>query len=176
MCCQLGGLKTPCCSSYKCHSSLSPTITPPTDMDPLTALGVASNVIQIVDFSSRILSRTQEIYRSRDGRLQEHVILDDAATNLLELVTDLQNIQVPKRKQQTTADGQLVQLRNECKTVAQELHNLLEQAKIQGDHRKWQSVYQAIKSVYSENKIASVQLKLDGIRKRLDTVLLVTLR
>lgn len=174
--CQLGRLRTPRYGGYKCRSLPSPVITPLTDMDPLTALGVASNVIQIVDFSSRLLSRTQEIYRSRDGRLQDHVRLGDAATNLLELVTDLQNIKVPRRRQQTVADRHLIHLRNECQEVAQELRGQLDRARIQGGHRKWQSVHQAIKSVYSENKITVLRSKLDGIRKQLDTVLLVTLQ
>ena len=159
-----------------CCSLPSLTITPLTDMDPLTALGVASNVIQIVDFSSRLLSRTQEIYRSQDGQLQDHVRLDDAATNLLELVTDLQNIKVPGHRQQTVADRQLIRLRNECQEVAQELREQLDRARIQGGHRKWQSIYQAVKSVCSENKITVLRSKLDGIRKQLDTVLLVTLQ
>jgi hypothetical protein len=145
-------------------------------MDPFTALGVASNVIQIVEFSSRLISRTREIYHSRDGQLQDHVILDDAATNLSALMTELRSIEVPKPKEQTAADRQLIQLRQDCKTIARELHDQLEQARAQGGHQKWQSVYQAIKSVYSENRIAAIQSRLDNIRKQLDTVLLVTLR
>jgi hypothetical protein len=145
-------------------------------MDPFTALGVASNVIQIVEFSSRLISRTREIYHSRDGQLQDHVILDDAATNLSALVTELRSIEVPKPKEQTAADRQLIQLRQDCRTIARELHDQLERVRAQGGHQKWQSVYQAIKSVYSENRIAAIQSRLDNIRKQLDTVLLVTLR
>jgi hypothetical protein len=58
-------------------------------MEPLVALGLASNIIQIVDFSGRMLSRTREIYDSPSGTLQIYTDLEHAARNLEELSRDL---------------------------------------------------------------------------------------
>ena len=37
-------------------------------MEPLSALGVASNVVQFVDFASKVVSETARIYRGRARR------------------------------------------------------------------------------------------------------------
>jgi DNA repair exonuclease SbcCD ATPase subunit len=58
-------------------------------MEPLLALGIASNIIQIVDFSGRIFSHSREIYNSAHGTLSVHENLQDAAKNLHELSRDL---------------------------------------------------------------------------------------
>ena len=48
-------------------------------MDPLSALGLASNIIQITEFTGKLISQSKEIYRSADGTLSEHAILEEAA-------------------------------------------------------------------------------------------------
>lgn len=47
------------------------------DMDPLSSLGVAGNVIQFIDFGIKLVSRFKQIYRSADGALQENNDLSD---------------------------------------------------------------------------------------------------
>ena len=39
-------------------------------MDPITALGLATNVVQLVDVSWRVVSKSREIYTN--GALPEH--------------------------------------------------------------------------------------------------------
>lgn len=53
------------------HIKLSP------EMDPLSSLGVAGNVIQFVDFGIKLVSRFNQIYRSADGALQENTQLSE---------------------------------------------------------------------------------------------------
>jgi hypothetical protein len=58
-------------------------------MEPLVALGIASNIVQIVDFAGRILSRSKEISTSGNGSLAIHSHLVDVARNLRELSNEL---------------------------------------------------------------------------------------
>jgi hypothetical protein len=58
-------------------------------MEPLAALGLASNIVQIADFAGRMIARSKEIYNSTEGTLSIHVYLEDAAKNLQELSRDL---------------------------------------------------------------------------------------
>lgn len=51
-------------------------------MDPLTALGLASNIVQFVDFASKLISQSHEIYQSADGALEDNVALEHVAKNL----------------------------------------------------------------------------------------------
>ena len=36
-------------------------------MDPVSALGVASSIVQLVDFGFRLVSNSVELYKSNDG-------------------------------------------------------------------------------------------------------------
>ncbi|CAI6333870.1 unnamed protein product [Periconia digitata] len=53
-------------------------------MDPLTALGVGANVIQVVDCSIKIISQTHQIYKAADG-------MADDLRDVEKLATDLSN-------------------------------------------------------------------------------------
>jgi hypothetical protein len=91
-------------------------------MESLIALGLASNIIQIVDFSSRIISRGRELYDSADGRIEEHVVLDNAARNLSELYNDLHATgQFLDPRELTVADKQLIELKHESEDVVHDL-------------------------------------------------------
>jgi hypothetical protein len=56
-------------------------------LDPLTALGIASNVIQLVDFTSKVLSKTKDI-RSR-GKTVDNARLEALTVNLVSLSENL---------------------------------------------------------------------------------------
>jgi hypothetical protein len=51
-------------------------------MEPIAALSLASNVIQIVDSSARIVSKSPELYKSSNERLLHHT---DIATGNADL-------------------------------------------------------------------------------------------
>lgn len=50
-------------------------------MDPLTALSLAGNIIQFVDFGGRLLGGAGEIYHSAEGSLKVHDELELVATD-----------------------------------------------------------------------------------------------
>lgn len=56
-------------------------------MDPLTAFSLACGVIQVVDFSMKLLSKSREIYKS--GSLAENKEIESMAKHLTNLRTGL---------------------------------------------------------------------------------------
>lgn len=60
-------------------------------MDPLSALSIATSVIQFLDFGANLLCKGTEIYHSAQGSLVENVQLEAIASNMLELNRELQN-------------------------------------------------------------------------------------
>lgn len=167
-------------------------------MDPLTALGLASNIVQFVDFASKLISQSHEIYRSADGALEDNVALEHVAKNLSRLGGELKSKRadiktgrealarerqwakedgrVIPEPEKVTAGKQLQQLSEECSAVSNELLQELEKLKIKGPHKRWESFRQALNSVWSQKKIRALETGLEGIRKQLDTTLLVCLR
>jgi len=154
-------------------------------MDPVSALGVASGVVQLVDFTRKLIAKGYNIYRSSDGKLPEYIALQDVAINLGELTKeldvpfgteDLQLMREGKRRKLQGAEKQLDSIRIECVEVTKQLLEVLGGLMVKNKVRKWQCFRQALSSVWSERKILGLEEKLDRIRKQLDTTLLVCLR
>lgn len=156
-------------------------------MEPLTALAVASAVIQIVDFSSKVIARTREIYLSADGTIQETTLLEDATANLEELMIGLR-MSTPFRVggnaliegnvavHQNTPDYQLLQLAEESRNVVITLRGVLNSVEVKKDGTQRSPLDQGFRSVLEQKKIATLKQRLDDIRKQIDTTLLVSLR
>jgi len=169
-------------------------------MDPVTAMGCAASVIQFVQFGSKLISESREIYRSTDGALDKNLALEQIAKNLSELNAALRLDREPgdlfthkgttaaKRRKSKAAkfarpprnpsavEQQLNRICEECDSVTQQLLKELDKLKLRGGQRKWGSFRQALSNVWSQGEIQELEKKLEGIRKQIDTTLLVYLR
>lgn len=147
-------------------------------MEAIAALGLASNIIQIVDFSSRIISRGQEIYSSTDGSTAEHALLSDVARNLAELYQSLTvsgKVQEKGKRKLTVADKQLVKLQIESQQIANDLQEALNRVKLTKRDKKWRSVRHALLSIQSDKEIAILAARLDKIRQQVDSAAMVSI-
>lgn len=153
-------------------------------MEPLAALGLASNIIQIADFSSRLLAKSREIYTSAEGTIEEHALLRDSATNLAELsaalstplLHELEKQRVWHKQKAHAADRQLLRLCADSKDVATKLLAEIDRLKLKDSRGKLRSVQQALRHMGSQPEISALKAKLEDIRKQVDTALLVSLR
>lgn len=107
-------------------------------MEPLTALSVASSVIQFVDFGSKLLANGRQLYRSAEGVLTENVDLELVASDLHNLTMGLKR-KLPKNRalgrpgkarQLNDDDEALDRLCERCVEIAETLMKLLEKLKV----------------------------------------------
>lgn len=147
-------------------------------MDPLTALGLASNVIQIVDVSTRIVSKGQSIYKSADGTLAENVDAEAVATDLNLLNTKLQHsLEASKCTELLSHDDKsLMVLCGKCSALSNELLWKLNKLKVTGKHRKWKSARQALKSVAGKDDVQRFANRLAVYREEINFNITVSLR
>ena len=146
-------------------------------MDPLTALGLASSVIQVVDFSIRLVSKGVEIYK--DGRLVENFDAEQTTQSLKGLNGKLQrSIQDSKCSGPLSEeDESLMGLCANCESIANELLKRFDQIKVTGKHRKWKSARQALKSVTgSKDELEELARKLGMYRSEIILNVTVSLR
>lgn len=65
-------------------------------MDPVSGLSIAANVMQVVDFSIKIISHTTQIYKAADGMVDDLRDVEKLATDLADcntlLLADLRRI------------------------------------------------------------------------------------
>lgn len=148
-------------------------------MDPFTALGLASNVIQIVDFSCKLVSKGQEIYKSVDGTSVENVDTEAVANDLDLLNTNLQrSLDASNNNNESLSkdDQSLVNLCGKCSELARELQAKLDSLKVAGKHRRWKSARQALKSVSGKDGIEQIANRLAAYRDEINLNITVSLR
>lgn len=141
--------------------------------DPLTAVGLAGNIVQFVSFCGDLISRGQEIYRSADGALVEHLELEAITTHLDRLVIGMMRLGLPA---ETESEKQLEDLCRQCRAAAQELLQAVRNLKVDGKSKKWKSFRQALNSIWSSDRIHSLSARLEAFRRQIDTTLIVLLR
>jgi hypothetical protein len=142
--------------------------------EALAAFSVAANVLQFVDIGTRTLSTFWSFYRSNRKGIQQ-------APDIVSILTDLQRVlekfQLPPGDC-TDEDAGLVQLARECQDVALEMQSLLHslfnaETKSMG---KRDALLAAFKMMCKEEKLRSLQDRLNQFRHQLVVHLLASLR
>jgi|SRR5271156_5630563 len=142
-------------------------------MDPLTALGVASSVVQFVDFTSKLISGSYELYKSDYGVVEATSSLEALTSNLIAVSNDLSR----SLKASKSIPKELELLCKECVAEASKLLSVLESLKVEGsDRRLWKSFKTALKTIWSQDKIDSFQGRLDSFRQQITMSIVVSLK
>ena len=149
-------------------------------MDPFSALSVAANIVQFVVYGVNIVSKGNQLYKSTDGTLIENAELEEATVRLQGLSRAFQESldqSVPENSNAEN-DQSLRKICDECKAVSHELVGKLEKLKVPNGHpyKKWKSFRQALKSVWSKERIDELAQRLTNLRLELDSHVLLSLR
>jgi len=140
----------------------------------LLAFGAPANIIQFVDFSSKILSTGYRIHKSSRSSTQESQELEHVTIDLKKVTDDLDS--AIQEDYASTNDSQLQQLAESCKTICVELLKALEQLHGDGKPQKWQSFRTALKTVWSEGRIQALQKRIEQFRQEIIVRILLSLR
>jgi len=144
-------------------------------MDPVTTIGLASSIVQLITFTSDLVSKGREIYKSANGSLVEHLELESIVGSLVDL-SDALDLPNPTERKLTSTERQLSELCDGCKSVTEKLLDAIRKLKAKAPHKGWQSFRQALNSAWKESEIAALESRLDRYRRQIDTTLLVSLR
>ena len=144
--------------------------------EAFVALGVATNVVQFLDFSGRILSEGYRLHKSKRASPSKNEELESIALDLQKLSGELQCPEDETRQSPTPNDIQLQRLAEQCRAVCLELLAALEKIKIADPPSKWKSFRVALNTVWGESKIKNLQLRLDEARQELIVRILMSFR
>ncbi|KAI9766763.1 MAG: hypothetical protein M1839_004767 [Geoglossum umbratile] len=139
-------------------------------MEVLAAIGLAGNIIQFVDFSGKLISKTAEIRKSGTGALAENINIETATNDLALLSTKLHD------SANSASDTALQELCQSCNTIATELLIVLDSVKVHGGQNKWKSFRKALQSVWSKEDIALLEQRLARLRDELNLRVAIDLR
>ena len=147
-------------------------------MEPAAAFSLACGVIQVIDFSTKLLSAGRQLHKK--GSIADLEEVQAIAKHLVELGPRLK---VPGSKQgqgsSSAADDALAQLAAGCSRTADDLVHRLEDLtldKSKSKRSKREAIRKGFKAAMSEDYIATAQKTLDGYQQVLSTSILVELR
>ena len=144
-CQKWGSLKIRLCgvqpsTPHACISSVRVSFTPlfekPSPMEPLSALAVASAVVQMVDFGAKLFSKSVELYKSAEGSLPINVELSSIVEDLSQISDGLVASHGLKEEQLTEDEVALIRLASQCNSLAHELMSDLQRLVVQNPDRK----------------------------------------
>lgn len=148
-------------------------------MDPLSALGVAGNAIQIVDFSIRFFSQVKELRDSADGEIQEISNLRNEAKRLLSQNRSIIEVLETRRSGNdlTTLEKDIFSLCTESKSVAFELLEELNKMSHGSQNATAMKALQyTVKAMWRQKSITKLKHQLLSLRDMLSSTILANLQ
>lgn len=148
-------------------------------LDPLTALSVAGNIVQFIDFSTKLIAKGHELYDSVDGASVGNAELEVIVKDLQDLNGRLQSPRPSENVKAVVSDSDLAlqKLSKKCSGAAAELTDALNKLKVQGTaNRRWKSVRQALKGLMRKEELDAMVKRLQLFRDELNLHILVSMR
>ena len=145
-------------------------------LDPLTALSLASSVVQFVDFGIKLVTEGCELYEK--GSLKQNNEIELITRDLTHLTQSLTDTLPPERIYVTMFDDDrdLHKLASSCKELGDEMLSLLASLKPNQLRSGLKSFRLAVRSMKNKGTIIDMQQRLEKFQKQLVTHLVVILR
>ncbi|KAF2800000.1 hypothetical protein K505DRAFT_293464 [Melanomma pulvis-pyrius CBS 109.77] len=149
-------------------------------MEALTALGLAANVVQFVDFASKIVSQAVKIYRAQGTQDEnsEHLTLEKLTSSLQDYNKALKS---SLRHQESgsfnlsVADKEILEICGQCEKLTRKLLNMLSQLR-SSKTNVWTSFVDALKIVWSDDEVQKLRQTLDSYRQQIALLMMISVR
>lgn len=147
-------------------------------MDPASAFSVAAAAIQFIDFSTRLISKSREIKNSINGMTVEHAQIRAATDNITDQCKTLSRHVGRGSSQAQPLPGEetLIEIVRQCSKFAEELRIVLNELRMHKPGNKFKSFRQAIKCLWSKDRISDMRSTLNDLRSLLMVSLLIVMR
>lgn len=147
-------------------------------LDPLSALSLAGNVAQILDFICTIVSEARQISSSTQGASAGNIDLQNITQDLHSLLISLEASERSVKGQQSANDTQIRELAMSAKDAVSVLLNALQSLQVRGAgiRRKVHSVRQALRTVWKEKQINNLEKRLESYRSQISLRIVTALR
>lgn len=148
-------------------------------MEPLSALSIAASVIQFVDFSSKFISETVEIYKSSQKTTKWSSDIQNLTQKFQDLALNLEKSLTEGELQDQEPSANevaLLELCSNCKEVSQQFVDTLREIQRTGKGGKLDSARQAIRNMWSKDRVETLQRGVSEFRQQLTLNILISLR
>lgn len=143
-------------------------------LDPLTALGLASNIVSFIDYGCKLISDGYELYGK--GTLGGTEELELVTKDLVRLANDLTTNPSFASKPSPTDNGGLQQLAESCKILADQLLRILATLRPSNPRNGLECFRKAIRKARKRGTIENLEKRLEKIQNQLNIRLIAMLR
>ncbi|KAF2677721.1 hypothetical protein K458DRAFT_395642 [Lentithecium fluviatile CBS 122367] len=147
-------------------------------MDPLTAVSLAANIVQFVEFSCKLVTSSGDFLQSTTGRLPEHDevnLIAESLKSLHEKTVCLSTVSLDLGRL-NKHEKRLLPLREACLKVADELIDILEGLRVSGSQKRWKSVRAALLSTLKEKRVRELESRLLKLQAQIDSRVIEDIR
>ena len=152
--------------------------------ESILIFGIAANVVQFIDFGTKVLSAGYKAYKNESipgqvgsGEFRELEAITKMLHRLIRgLEASLQKQEESKETNATQNDRDLRDLATQCREIAEELLAAVEKLKAQIKPGKWGNFRAALRSIWGDDKTEAIQKRLDRFRQELVLHILVSFR
>ena len=142
-------------------------------MDPISALSLACNVIDLVGTAINCGLTVKQIYDSVDGRLKAHKVVQGETDRMKIVVNRLRENQ--SRIKVFTNDDEIQKITSRCVKLSEDLQTVLD--KCRAKHKTiWSAGKATVMSVLKSGEIDDLQKDLETCRKDLNSLIAIATR
>ena len=146
-------------------------------MDPITGIGLAASVIQLLSFSIDAVKTCQEVYQK--GSISDYSNLDYTTGHLADLTISLQQSLQSSGARSRVSTGEeqdLVELARNCEECAKKLQKELDKLQTQSGASTLKAVRLTARAIWKKSSIDRINQQLQAYQSTLETSLLARLR
>jgi hypothetical protein len=143
-------------------------------MDPLSALGLASAILQVIDFSSKLISGAAEVYSSVSGTTAELEDSDRAVKSLRSLTRRL-DVRVTDGAL-SSEDRNLLEIKRGCEQLSRDIQTTIDSTKTKNKGSWRASFLVSLRAMRRKGKLKTLEERLDRHRAQAQEYLLATMR
>ena len=150
-------------------------------LDPFTALSLAGNVVQFVQFGCQLAAQAHDIYSSNSGVSEKNLEIDSVTTRLLGTVHELSSHlgsgdATSSPYPVSRSSKRLIEIAEACKMIAEDILHRMEAMKLREPATVWRSLRLALKSMWTKEELDALMKRLKAYISELDTAILVSLK
>lgn len=133
-------------------------------MDPVSALGLAAAIVQLLDFAGKVTNGARQIYISG---ADAPAVDADVGTCALELDALCNRLKTSHLVPQTPDDKALCRLASRCSAISKELSDFLKSIKAKNPDKRWQCFLSSVKSQLRKSQRDDLLTRLSECRAQL---------
>lgn len=147
-------------------------------LDPMTAVSLASAIVQFVDFSSKVVRKTREMSnsaRATGSQFHSAEIITKDLMRLSQIMKDRLCI-ASENASPSEEDKALEEVCNECILLSEKMLKRLSNFKVQDGDKTWRVALRAVRAVWSAKELDEMSTQLAAFRDQIELRVFVGFR